>query len=57
MTDEAELRDENHELSFTLGDIEDLVDEKLARIRLGAYSEKQDGNLQEVLEEIERILR
>lgn len=39
-----------------LGDIEDIVDEKLARIRLGVYSEGQDGNLQEVLEEIERIL-
>lgn len=38
-------------------DIKDIVDEKLARIRLGVYSETQDGTLQEILEEIERILR
>lgn len=31
--------------------------DKLARIRLGVYSEEQDGSVQEILEEIERILR
>src|SRR5690606_2955408 len=38
-------------------DIEDIVGEKLARIRLGVYSENLDGSVQEILEEIERILR
>lgn len=40
-----------------LGDIEGIVDDKLARIRLGVYSEEMDGTLQGVLEEIEGILR
>lgn len=44
------------EMRVLLLDVADLVEEKLARIRLGVYSEGQDGNLQEVLEEIERIL-
>lgn len=34
----------------------DLVDEKLDRLRTGSYSERLDGTLQEVLEEIERVL-
>lgn len=37
--------------------VDDIVEDKLARIRLGVYSEEQDGTLQEILEEIERILR
>ena len=52
MTDEDDYPPETR-----LWDIEDIVDEKLARIRLGVYSEEQDGNVQEILEEIERILR
>lgn len=52
MTDEDEYPTETR-----LCDLEDIVDEKLARIRLGVYSEEQDGTLREILEEIERILR
>lgn len=39
------------------GPIDRLVARKLARIRLGVYSEERDGSVQEILEEIERILR
>lgn len=45
------------ELLIVVSDVGELVEEKLARIRLGVYSEEQDGTLQEILEEIERILR
>lgn len=33
------------------------VTSKIARIRLGVYSEEQDGDLLAVLEEIERMLK
>lgn len=33
------------------------VDELIVKIRMGVYNEQRDGNLLEVLEEIERILR
>lgn len=52
MTDEDDYPSETR-----LWDIEDIVDDKLARIRLGVYSEEMDGSVQEILEEIERILR
>ena len=45
------------QLITVVSDVGDLVEEKLARIRLGVYSEEQDGSVQEILEEIERILR
>lgn len=51
MTDEDECPAEDR-----LWDIEECVGDKLLRIRLGVYSEKRDGTLQEVLEEIEWIL-
>lgn len=38
-------------------DVAEVVEEKLARIRLGVYDEERDGNLLTVLEEIEGILR
>lgn len=58
MIDWDEWRDRSREdLWDILEDLDELTESILARIRLGVYSEKQDGTLQEVLEEIERILR
>lgn len=34
-----------------------MVDKLIVKVRMGVYNEQQDGNLLEVLEEIERILR
>lgn len=48
---------DNGEVWVDIRDLEDFLGEKLARIRLGVYSEEQDGSVQEILEEIERILR
>lgn len=49
--------DDSHGDLIEPGPIDRLVGRKLARIRLGVYSEEQDGSVQEILEEIERILR
>lgn len=59
MTDweQEELMDGLSEYEGVISLTSRYVGEKLARIRLGVYSEKQDGSVQEVLEEIERILR
>lgn len=58
MIDDEEYYDSDHARCAEVIDrAEEFVTEKLARIRLGVYSEEQDGTLQEILEEIERILR
>lgn len=50
---ENELMDAERSLSGTRRHIRD----KISRIKMGTYDEQRDGNLLEVLEEIERILR
>lgn len=37
--------------------LSEFLDRKLSKLRMGTYDEQRDGNLLEVLEEIERILR
>lgn len=54
LRDVEDLRRDNWE---KLGLIEESVYSRIDRIRLGTYNEQRDGNLLEVLEEIERILR
>lgn len=45
------------ELLTWVTDIGVLVQGKIGRIKMGTHDEQRDGNLIEVLEEIERILR
>lgn len=40
-----------------LGNVEEVVFSRVDRLRMGTYDEQRDGNLLEVMEEIERILR
>lgn len=54
LRDVADLRRDNWE---KLGLIEEGVYSRIDRLRMGTYDEQRDGNLLEVLEEIERILR
>lgn len=49
--------EENGEVWVDIRALDEYLEGKLARIRLGVYSEEQDGSVQEILEEIERILR
>lgn len=45
------------ELLTWVTDIGVSVQDRITRIKMGTYDEQRDGNLLEVLEEIERILR
>lgn len=60
MTDNYEyesLRDELTDSERTFSYARRYIRDKVSRIRRGVYDEPRDGNLLEVLEEIERILR
>lgn len=52
-----DLVDNNGEVWVDIRKLDDYLEDLKKRIKLGVYDESRDGDLLNVLEEIERILR